>query len=192
MANSLAGKLERAREAVRAAESIVALAGVGICAESGIPAFRDAMTGLWTRFKPGDLATPEGFRRDPGTVWNWHAARPPAVEAARPNAGHRVLVALESACAARGAGFILITQNVDGLHNASGSCNVVELHGNIRRARCFDRGHPAASWEEGGALPPAMRRPTRRPLRRVRPSRCAAPPEKSFRGSWSDHVARRR
>jgi NAD-dependent deacetylase len=153
MANSLAGKLAQAREAIRGARSIVVLTGAGISAESGIPTFRDAMTGLWARFRPEDLATPEAFRRDPRTVWDWYAARRQTVEAASPNAGHRALVALEAACAARGARFILITQNVDGLHHASGSRNVVELHGNIRRAKCFDQGHPAASWEESGGPP---------------------------------------
>jgi NAD-dependent deacetylase len=145
--------IARARETIRNARSIAVLTGAGISAESGIPTFRDAMTGLWAHFRPEDLATPEAFRRDPQTVWDWYAARRRKVEAASPNAGHRALAALESACGRRGAAFILITQNVDGLHHAPGSREVLELHGNIRRVKCFDQGHPAMSWEED-ARPP--------------------------------------
>ena len=145
--------LAKAREALGGARSVAVLTGAGISAESGIPTFRDAMTGLWSRFRPEDLATPEAFRRDPRTVWEWYAQRRRGVEAARPNAGHRALVDLEASCAARGAGFIVITQNVDGLHDASGSRRVLELHGNIRRVKCLDRGHPAETWDEAGAPP---------------------------------------
>jgi NAD-dependent deacetylase len=148
------GKIARARETIRNARSITVLTGAGISAESGIATFRDAMTGLWARFRPEDLATPEAFRRDPRTVWDWYAARRRQLDAASPNAGHRALAALERACGRRGTAFILITQNVDGLHHASGSREVLELHGNIRRAKCFDQGHPAASWEEDDARPP--------------------------------------
>jgi NAD-dependent deacetylase len=150
------GMLAKARDAIRGARSIVVLTGAGISAESGIPTFRDAMTGLWARFRPEDLATPEAFRRDPRTVWDWYAARRQAVEAASPNAGHRALAALESACGLRGAAFILITQNVDGLHHASGSREVLELHGNIRRVKCLDQGHPATTWEDV-PVPPRCR-----------------------------------
>lgn len=145
--------LAKAREAVLAARSIVVLTGAGISAESGIPTFRDAMTGLWARFRPEDLATPKAFQRDPRSVWSWYAARRAAAAAASPNAGHRALAELEIACAARAAGFILVTQNVDGLHHASGSRRVVELHGNLRRVKCFEHGHPAATWDPD-AVPP--------------------------------------
>jgi NAD-dependent deacetylase len=89
-------------------------------------------------------------------VWDWYAARREKVAAAQPNAGHRALAALQETCEARGAQFILITQNVDGLHHASGSRDVVELHGNIRHVKCFDQGHPATSWD-GPAVPPRCR-----------------------------------
>jgi NAD-dependent deacetylase len=138
--------LRSAREALASARALVVLTGAGISAESGIPTFRDALTGLWSRFRPEDLATPEAFRRDPATVWEWYAGRRERVEGVAPNAGHYALARLESACATRGARFDLITQNVDGLHKAAGSRCVVELHGNIRKVKCFDRGHPAASW----------------------------------------------
>ncbi len=111
---------------------MVALTGSGISAESGVPTFRDAQTGLWARYDPQELATPEAFARDPELVWNWYAWRRNLVEVARPNAGHRALADLER----RAPVFSLVTQNVDGLHQEAGSSNVVELHGNIRRTRC--------------------------------------------------------
>jgi NAD-dependent deacetylase len=146
--------LERARSMVREASAIAVLTGAGISAESGIPTFRDALTGLWARFRPEDLATAEAFRRDPATVWAWYAWRRELVESVAPNAGHRALAALEADCMRRGTAFTLITQNVDGLHHAAGSRCVLELHGNIRRVKCFERGHAAASWVERADGPP--------------------------------------
>jgi NAD-dependent deacetylase len=144
----------RAREALAVARSIVVLTGAGISAESGIPTFRDAMTGLWARYRPEDLATPEAFQRDPRTVWDWYAWRRERVATVAPNAGHEALARLERQAAARGASFLLVTQNVDGLHAAAGSRNLVELHGNIRRVKCFDRGHPALEWPREAPAPP--------------------------------------
>lgn len=146
--------LSATRAALAGARSIAVLTGAGISAESGIPTFRDAMTGLWSRFRPEDLATPEAFRRDPGTVWEWYAWRRARVEAAQPNAGHLALARLEEEANARGAQFALVTQNVDGLHRAAGSRRIVELHGNIRRVKCFDRGHAVESWPPTGESPP--------------------------------------
>lgn len=118
---------------LRDARRVVVLTGAGISAESGVPTFRDAMTGLWARFRPEDLATPEAFERDPKLVWEWYAWRRELVAQAEPNAGHRALVELE----ARVPEFLLVTQNVDGLHARAGSRNLVELHGNITRTKCF-------------------------------------------------------
>lgn len=136
------------------ARSIVVLTGAGISAESGIPTFRDAMTGLWARYRPEDLATPEAFLRDPRTVWDWYAWRRLRLAEVRPNAGHEALARLERHAAARGADFLLITQNVDGLHAAAGSRRFVELHGNIRRVKCFAQGHAALRWDEAAPGPP--------------------------------------
>src|SRR6187402_2912987 len=124
------------REAMDTARSIVVLTGAGISAESGIPTFRDAMVGLWARFRPEDLATPEAFRRDPRMVWDWYAWRRERVASVAPNPGHDALARLERRAAARGAAFLLVTQNVDGLHTTAGSRSVVELHGNIGRVKC--------------------------------------------------------
>jgi NAD-dependent deacetylase len=118
------------------ARRVVALTGSGISAESGVPTFRDAQTGLWARYQPEDLATPEAFERDPKLVWDWYAWRRDLVARAQPNDGHRALVAL----AARVASLTLITQNVDGLHQRAGSDDVIEFHGNIARTRCSREG----------------------------------------------------
>lgn len=128
------------------AKSVAVLTGAGISAESGIPTFRDALTGLWEKFRPEELATPEAFLANLKLVWDWYAWRRDKVAEAKPNAGHHALAKLETACSARGAVFTLITQNVDGLHQVAQSRNVIELHGNIRRVKCFDQHHPAESW----------------------------------------------
>ena len=118
----------------RGARRVVALTGAGISAESGIPTFRDAQTGLWARFRPEELATAAAFRRDPKLVWDWYAWRRGLVAQAAPNAGHRALARLEGLV----PGFTLVTQNVDGLHVRAGSRRVIELHGNIHRSKCFE------------------------------------------------------
>ena len=114
------------------ARSVAVLTGSGVSAESGVPTFRDAQTGLWARFEPQDLATPEAFERDPRLVWEWYEWRRSLVRRAEPNRGHLALAELER----RVPAFTLATQNVDGLHGRAGSENVVELHGNIVRSRC--------------------------------------------------------
>jgi NAD-dependent deacetylase len=119
-------------EALGRARKLAVLTGAGISAESGVPTFRDAQTGLWARYDPQDLATPEAFRRDPKLVWEWYAWRRTLVAAARPNPGHFALVRMQE----RQPGLVLITQNVDGLHARAGSRDVVELHGNIARIVC--------------------------------------------------------
>jgi NAD-dependent deacetylase len=120
----------------RGAHRVVALTGAGISAESGIPTFRDAQTGLWARFRPEELATAAAFRRDPKLVWDWYAWRRGLVAQAVPNAGHRALARLEGLVPE----FTLVTQNVDGLHVRAGSRRVIELHGNIYRNKCFEEG----------------------------------------------------
>lgn len=121
------GLLEKSRR-------VVVLTGAGVSAESGIPTFRDAQTGLWARYRAEDLATAEAFRRDPKTVWSWYAWRRSLVASVKPNRGHYAIAQLET----RVPEFTLVTQNVDGLHRVGGSKNVVEIHGNILRVRCFE------------------------------------------------------
>src|SRR5579862_4057503 len=99
--------LEQARQRLAAAESVAALTGAGISAESGIPTFRGA-GGLWNNYRAEDLATPEAFTRDPRLVWEWYNWRRELISKAKPNAGHRALVKLEIAK----PHYTLITQNV--------------------------------------------------------------------------------
>ncbi len=139
--------------ALRAAKRIVASTGAGISAESGISTFRDAQTGLWAKYKPEDLATPQAFLRNPRMVWDWYEWRRSVVATVEPNAGHSALAAIE----AGRPDFLLVTQNVDGLHAKAGSRNLVELHGNIRRTICFDHHHPAESWAPTNDPPPRCR-----------------------------------
>jgi NAD-dependent deacetylase len=145
--------IHRARELLDHATAVAVLTGAGISAESGIPTFRDALTGLWAQFRPEELATPEAFEANPKLVWDWYAWRREAVAKALPNAGHRALAAIEHQCRDHQVDFTLVTQNVDGLHRAAGSQRVVELHGNIRRVKCFDRGHAVESWDGGEQVP---------------------------------------
>ena len=153
----MTGEIARARDLLDHATSVAVLTGAGISAESGIPTFRDALTGLWEKFRPEELATPEAFEANPKLVWDWYAWRRGIVANAQPNAGHRALVALEQQCREHEVDFTLVTQNVDGLHRAAGSLRVVELHGNIRRVKCFDRHHPVESWTEGAEVPTCPR-----------------------------------
>jgi NAD-dependent deacetylase len=124
------------------AHHIVALTGAGISAESGIPTFREAQTGLWARYDPQTLASPEALARNPGLVWSWYAWRRSLVRQAAPNAGHRALAAMERLVPR----FTLVTQNVDGLHQQAGSRTVIELHGNIMRTVCAAQRHVVTQW----------------------------------------------
>ncbi|NJN18296.1 MAG: NAD-dependent deacylase, partial [Oscillochloris sp.] len=114
------------------ARHVAVLTGAGISAESGIPTFRDAQTGLWAKFNPEDLATPDAFRRNPDLVWQWYQSRRAGVLSAKPNPAHLALAELEQ----RVSQFTLITQNIDPLHRRAGNSNLIELHGQIDRLRC--------------------------------------------------------
>jgi NAD-dependent deacetylase len=142
--------MEHAANLLRHATRVTVLTGAGISAESGIPTFREALTGLWERFDPEELATPQAFRRNPQLVWDWYAERRARVADARPNPGHYALAEIEQ----RVPEFTLLTQNVDGLHREAGSRHVIELHGNIRRVRCADEGIVVERWVEGKERPP--------------------------------------
>jgi len=114
----------------------VVLTGAGVSAESGVPTFRGA-EGLWRNFNPQELATPEAFEADPRLVWEWYDWRRSIIAGIRPNPAHYALAELER----RSPGFTLITQNVDGLHGAAGSRNVLEIHGSIWTVRCVECGN---------------------------------------------------
>jgi NAD-dependent deacetylase len=172
--------LDRARALLLGAQRIAVLTGAGISAESGIPTFRDAKSaagppqgarppggerreatiggdhtaGLWSQFRPEDLATPAAFAANPKMVWEWYAWRRERVAKVAPNAGHAALVALEN----RTPHFALVTQNVDGLHARAGSRNVIELHGNLMVDRCFAEGCVLTPADEIPGTPPQCAR----------------------------------
>lgn len=135
--------LELATEALQAAKRIVVLTGAGVSAESGIPTFRDPLTGLWRRFDPMELASAQAFRRNPAMVWGWYEWRRMKVMQAQPNPAHLALARL----AERKPEMTLITQNVDDLHERAGSGEVIHLHGSLHQPRCF-----ACAREPGTAL----------------------------------------
>ncbi|MCO5183573.1 MAG: NAD-dependent deacylase [Anaerolineae bacterium] len=137
-------------EVVRNARRVVVLTGAGVSAESGIPTFRDAQTGLWARYDPEELASPRAFKRNPKLVWQWYQWRRDLCAGSTPNPGHFALVEMER----RIPEFTLVTQNVDGLHALAGSRQLLELHGNIGRYICYDRRHPVTGWEPTDELPP--------------------------------------
>jgi NAD-dependent deacetylase len=120
--------LREARDALHAAGAVCVLTGAGMSAESGIATFRDAQKGLWARFDPMQLASPEGFRANPALVWDWYAERRAKLREVQPNAGHHALAAFERQHRGRVA---IVTQNVDDLHQRAGSREVIRLHGDL-------------------------------------------------------------
>jgi len=134
----MSSEASQAAELLRDTRHLVVFTGSGMSQESGVPTFRDEETGLWARFDPAELATPDAFRRHPGRVFAWYLWRWRAARAAMPHAGYRALVELEE----RFDRLTVVTQNVDGLHARAGSAAVIELHGSLVAFRCFDAGHP--------------------------------------------------
>lgn len=117
---------------------LVVFTGAGVSAESGIPTFRDALTGLWSTFDAEALATPEAFLRDPELVWGWYEWRRSKVLQVQPNPAHQAIAEL----ARQVPRLTLITQNVDDLHERAGSSSVLHLHGSLHHPRCFRCAHP--------------------------------------------------
>jgi NAD-dependent deacetylase len=129
---------------------LTVLTGAGVSAESGLPTFRGP-GGLWEGNRPEDLATPEAFEEDPEKVWRFYAWRLEKLRAARPNEGHLALARMERLLPR----MTLVTQNVDGLHAAAGSRNLLELHGTLLHARCTECSRRSAAPE--GEIPPLPR-----------------------------------
>ncbi len=136
--------------ALQNARHVAVLTGAGVSAESGVPTFREALTGLWSQFNPEELATPQAFRRNPKLVWEWYAARREMIRRVEPNPGHYALAKMER----RVPRLTLITQNIDSLHQRAGSRRVLELHGNISRVKCFKEETIVATWADDGQVPP--------------------------------------
>lgn len=137
-------------QALRQSSKVTVLTGAGISAESGIPTFRDAQTGLWANYNPQELASPQGFKKNPQLVWEWYASRRDLIKQVHPNPGHFALVAMQK----HFRHFSLITQNIDTLHQRAGSHNVIELHGNIHRIRCSNDARIIEKWSESSSIPP--------------------------------------
>lgn len=135
---------------LKTAKHIVIFTGAGVSAESGIPTFRDAQTGLWAQYDPEDLATPQAFQRNPRLVWDWYAWRRSLVAQAQPNAAHYAIARLAQLV----PHLTVITQNIDNLHQEAGSQSVIELHGNLQRTKCFTDGLLVESWAETDDIPP--------------------------------------
>ena len=148
------------------ASRVVIFTGAGMSAESGVPTFRDALTGLWQRYDPQALATPEAFHADPELVYGWYEWRRQTVRRAEPHAGHRAVAAIE----ARAPHAVLITQNVDDLHERAGSVAPLHLHGSLFASRCSRCSHPVPVADDTTPEPIEGRRtpPPRCP-------HCAAP-----------------
>jgi NAD-dependent deacetylase len=116
--------------------------------ESGIPTFRDALTGLWSQFRPEELATESAFRKNPERVFNWYLDRLRMIQSSEPNAGHSALVVMERFFDT----LTVVTQNVDGLHRRAGSANISELHGSLQKFRCADCAAPVSEVDLANAI----------------------------------------
>jgi len=127
---------DRLRQVAAEGGAVVVLTGAGVSAESGVPTFRGA-DGLWRTYRAEDLATPHAFASDPQLVWEWYQWRRELVAACRPNPAHEFIARLERE---HRGDFLLVTQNVDGLHRLAGSEQLVEVHGNLWEVRCTSCG----------------------------------------------------
>jgi NAD-dependent deacetylase len=145
-------------EYLRSAQQITVLTGAGVSKESGIPTFRDAMGGLWVKYDPTELATPQAFRDDPKLVWDFYEYRREMMRPAQPNAGHKALAALQRYFPS----MRIITQNVDDLHERAGSTDVIRLHGSIAHNKCSANCHGSPTridvsrlaWDKISGPPP--------------------------------------
>ena len=127
--------MDEAVKILKEARKVAVLTGAGISKESGLDTFRDTDgSGLWSQYNPMDLATPQAFGRDPQLVWDWYNFRRNKAFEAFPNPGHETLAKWET----RFDEFLLVTQNVDGLHQRAGSSKILCLHGNLLDTRCLE------------------------------------------------------
>ena len=152
---------------------IVVLTGAGISAESGLSTFRDP-GGVWSRYDLNDVATPQGFRRNPELVHSFYNARRKALREARPNAAHKALAELE-----KSADVTIVTQNVDNLHERADSANVLHMHGELAGALCGDCGF---RWPAPDTLSTTVPCP--------QCGRCAARPDVVWFGEFPYHMER--
>ncbi|RMH14676.1 MAG: NAD-dependent deacylase [Planctomycetota bacterium] len=131
---------DRLIQALAQAKSVCVLTGAGVSTESGVPTFRDPQEGLWAKYDPAKLSTPEAFAADPALVTRWYDERRLACLACQPNPAHLALATLERAVRSRGGRFTLVTQNIDRLHHRAGSQDPIEIHGTLHVWRCTRTG----------------------------------------------------
>ena len=143
-------EIDAAAEKIAGAKNLVVTTGAGMSKESGIPTFRDAPSSLWANYNPEDLATEAGFKKDPPLVWNWYVERRNQISQKSPHAGHYAVAEMEPLFES----FTVITQNIDDLHRKAGSKNLIEVHGNIFRFKCFDNHHPVDHLPDTKETPP--------------------------------------
>ena len=143
--------LQRAAEALRRSKRVVFFTGAGISADSGIPTFRDKLTGLWAKHDPQRLETADAFRKNPALVWSWYLWRRQQVGQAKPNLAHLSIPRIADA----GWNVSVVTQNIDDLHERAGSSSVIHLHGRLMDVKCFGCHRPAELSPDQLAAPPA-------------------------------------
>lgn len=148
-----ASKLDAVATLVREAMEIVVFSGAGLSADSGIPTFRDDASGLWKQVDPDEVASVQGFQRNPRVVWDWLRQLKKLVDQRQPNEGHHALARLERLCAAKQ--LTIITQNIDGYHRRAGNQRVLEIHGTIHRVRCHQRCGYLADWQQSVPAAPS-------------------------------------
>jgi NAD-dependent deacetylase len=141
--------IEQAVDALQKAKKVVFFTGAGISADSGIPTYREKLSGIWTGYDPRDLETAKAFRENPALVWGWYLWRRLRVAQAEPNAAHLAV----SRMADSQRQVSVITQNIDDLHERAGSLNVVHLHGSLAFPKCFACHRTAVISPDQSALP---------------------------------------
>jgi NAD-dependent deacetylase len=131
--------LRELADRIRGTKRLTVLTGAGVSAASGVPTFRGP-DGLWRKYRPEELATPQAFARDPALVWEWYAWRRETIAGCRPNRAHEVLASWTQHTPALGAPTCrVVTQNVDDLHLRAGTRDLVRLHGSIWELSCWER-----------------------------------------------------
>lgn len=140
--------LAAAAARLKAAKSVVVFTGAGVSAESGIPTYRSGSDGLWSRQNMERFANPTGYAANLPESYEWYRARARGVSDKQPNPAHDAIVKL----ADRIPELLVVTQNIDSLHQRAGSRNVIELHGSLREFRCDACGRPVR-WDEAPAAP---------------------------------------
>lgn len=140
---------EQVRSILELSRNITVLTGAGISAESGVPTYRDK-DGLWNSYRAEDFSSVTAWAKSPATVWDWYQGRRAVMAAAEPNVAHKTLADLEART--RGQ-VVVLTQNVDGLHQRAGSKIVVELHGNVWNIRCTNCGEERCEPDLGMGIP---------------------------------------